>query len=155
MSESSNWLYHDHRKCEALLSECQEAVEREDWPFAKRLFDELVTHLKLHMLMEEEVLFPAYEEMMDAPRGPTAALRQEHDKIVRLLRDLSTVLKTKRSEHFLESLAPLEAVMSQHHDKEEDIFLPMAGHVLLGKREEISKRLKEFAAKGGSGESES
>ena len=147
MAQSSNWLYHDHRRCEALLSECQDAVEREDWRVGGQLFDELVTHLKLNILAEEKVLFPAYEAMMDVPRGLTAALRQEHDDIVRLLCDLSTVLKTKCSEHFLDSLVPFKAAMTQHHDREEDGFRAIAGHVLLGKREEISNRLKAFAAK--------
>ena len=47
-------------------------------------------------------------------------------------------------ESFEDALAPLEKVLGEHHEKEEDIFLPMAGHALLEKREEVMDRLKRF-----------
>jgi hemerythrin-like domain-containing protein len=34
--------------------------------------------------------------------------------------------------------------MTKHHEKEEEIFLPMAGHALLAQQDEIKRRLKEF-----------
>ncbi len=58
--------------------------------------------------MEEEILYPAYEAAVNTPHDPTQALRDEHTEIVRLLRDLSHVLKTNDSELFLASLLPLE-----------------------------------------------
>ena len=144
MSSESDWLHHDHRVFEASLAECEAAAEQEDWKAVRRLFDSLVARLKSHMRMEEEVLYPAYENLADVSHGPTLALRKEHDEIVRLVRDVSHVLGTNNSERFLEALAPLDRVMMTHHDKEEEIFLPMAGHALLEKREEILQKLKEL-----------
>lgn len=144
MSDNADWLHHDHVDYEALLLDCQTAAEQEDWRAVKRLFEELVDRVRLHMAMEEEVLYPAYEEAMDTPQGPTAALRQEHDEIYRLLRDLSRVLVANDSDIFLESLLPLEKVMTKHHEKEEEIFLPMAGHALLARQDEIQRRLKDL-----------
>ena len=144
MNEDTNWLTHDHAEYEAILYDCQSAAEQEDWKTATRLFRELVSHIKLHMHMEEEVLYPAYEQTMNAPQGPTLALREEHDEIYRLLRDLSHVIKTNDSHLFLESLLPLEKVLFKHHEKEEEIFLPMASFVLLSQRDEIMRRLKVF-----------
>jgi hypothetical protein len=34
--------------------------------------------------------------------------------------------------------------MIKHHEKEEDIFLPMASHILDARREEISQQLADF-----------
>jgi hypothetical protein len=34
--------------------------------------------------------------------------------------------------------------MIKHHEKEEDIFLPMASHILSESREELSRKLAEF-----------
>lgn len=144
---SLNWLNHDHLDYEVLLQDCQVAAEQEDWRGVKQLFEELVARLKVHMLMEEEILYPAYETIMNTPQAPTQALRDEHSEIVRLLRDLSYVLKTNDSDLFLESLIPLEGVMIKHHEKEEEIFLPMAGHVLLTQRDEITRKLKSFDPK--------
>ena len=144
MNSSSNWLIHEHSLYEHLLSECMEAVEIEDWTTVDSLFKRLITHLKRHMGLEEEILYPAYEAATHAPQGPTGALREEHDHIVRLVTDMVRVIKTRDSDHVLECLAHLERQMIKHHEKEEDIFLPMASHILDAKREEISQQLAEF-----------
>jgi hemerythrin-like domain-containing protein len=146
MSGTDNWLEHEHSLYENLLSQCQDAVESEEWGTADLLFKELVTSLKRHMALEEEVLYPAYESTPHAPQGPTQALRAEHDQIVRLISDMARVIKSRGSEHVLECLLQLEKQMIKHHEKEEDIFLPMASHILDAKREEISRKLADIDA---------
>ena len=144
MSGSDNWLVHEHSLYEDLLSRCLDAVEIEDWGSADLVFGELVTHLKRHMALEEEVLYATYEAAVEAPQGPTKALREEHDLIVRLVRDMVRVIKTRDSDYVLECLIHLEKQMIKHHEKEEDIFLPMASHILDDRREEISQQLADF-----------
>ena len=144
MSGSDNWLVHEHSLYEDLLTRCQDAAEIEDWSSADLVFRELVTHLKRHMALEEEVLYPAYETAVEAPQGPTTALREEHDQIVRLVQDMLRVIKTRDSDYVLECLVHLEKQMIKHHEKEEDIFLPMASHILDARREEISQQLADF-----------
>ncbi|MGD2112052.1 MAG: hemerythrin domain-containing protein [Gammaproteobacteria bacterium] len=146
MKNKDNWLLHEHLLYENLLSRCQYAVEIEDWEDANLAFEELVRQLAQHMSLEEEVLYPAYESTPHAPQGPTQALRMEHDQITRLVRDMQRVIKTRNAEHVLECLTHLEYQLIKHHEKEEDIFLPMASHILQDKREEISRRLADFAA---------
>ena len=146
MSSSDNWLVHEHSLYEGLLSRCQDAVEIENWAGADIVFRELVTHLKRHMALEEEVLYSAYEAAVEAPQGPTKALREEHDQIVRLVRDMVRVIKTRDSDYVLECLVHLEKQMIKHHEKEEDIFLPMAGHILHASHDEVLRRLDEFDA---------
>ena len=144
MNSTDNWLIHEHSLYENLISRCEEAIEIEDWGTADLLFNKMVSHLKRHMAVEEEVLYPAYEAATHAPQGPTGALREEHDHIVRLIMDMVRVIKTRDSDYVLECLAHLEKQMIKHHEKEEDIFLPMASHILDAKREEISRQLAEF-----------
>jgi hypothetical protein len=38
----------------------------------------------------------------------------------------------------------LESLMIKHHEKEEDIFLPMASHILNTSRDELLLKLSEF-----------
>jgi iron-sulfur cluster repair protein YtfE (RIC family) len=149
MADGTNWLHHDHRRYESVLDDCRVAAEQEDWKRVRRLFDELVSHLKLHMRMEERVVYPAYDEAQGADRAVTEAMRGEHDEVVRLLRDLSWILKTNDSEHFLESLQPLKEAMARHHHNEEQTFLPVAAHALLGRREEITRKLEAFGEEQG------
>jgi hemerythrin-like domain-containing protein len=146
MTNPDNWLVHEHSLYEGLLCQCQDAVEMEDWGTVDRVFNELVTHLKWHMALEEEVLYPAYEASPHAPQGPTAALREEHSAIVRLIRDMGRIINTRDSEHVLSGLTYLEFQMVKHHEKEEDIFLPMASHMLNTSRDELLRKLSEFDA---------
>ena len=144
MNSTDNWLVHEHSLYEDLLTECHDAVENEDWEGVNLIFSQLVMHLKRHIALEEEVLYPAYESAPHAPQGPTMALREEHSTIIRLLQDMAPVIRTRDSEHLLECLAHLENQMIKHHEKEEDIFLPMASLILNSRRDELSSRLKQF-----------
>jgi hemerythrin-like domain-containing protein len=144
MNSTDNWLVHEHSLYEDLLTECHDAVENEDWEGVNLIFSQLVMHLKRHIALEEEVLYPAYESAPHAPQGPTTALREEHSTIIRLLQDMAPVIRTRDSEHLLECLAHLENQMIKHHEKEEDIFLPMASQLLNSRRDELSSRLKQF-----------
>jgi len=144
MNSTDNWLVHEHSLYEDLLTECHDAVENEDWEGANLIFNQLVMHLKRHIAMEEEVLYPAYEAAPDAPQGPTTALREEHSTIIRLIEDMVPVIKTRDSEPMLECLAHLENQMIKHHEKEEDIFLPMASHILNSSHDELLSQLKQF-----------
>lgn len=146
MNSTDNWLVHEHSLYEDLLTECHDAVENEDWEGVNLIFNQLVMHLKRHITLEEEVLYPAYESAPHAPQGPTGALRDEHATIIRLIQDMVPVIRTRDSEHLLDCLAHLENRMIKHHEKEEDIFLPMASHILQASHDELLLKLREFDA---------
>lgn len=144
MTRTDSWLVHEHALYENLLSRCRDAAEAEDWGSVDRAIRELATQLERHMTLEEEVLYPAYEASPHAPQGPTRALREEHAAIIRLIQDIARIIGSRDSDAVLESLVQLEYRMITHHEKEEDIFLPMASHILNGSREELLRRLAGF-----------
>jgi iron-sulfur cluster repair protein YtfE (RIC family) len=144
MSEPKNWLVHGHSDFEQLLHESMAAVEKWDWQQAKDLFHELSSQIEKHMAMEDEVLYPAYESFADLPQEPIRALKDEHEKINQLVGDVETVLDTNDSEHVLESMTRFEGILLDHHEKEESIFLPMAGHFLEPLKETLLERMREF-----------
>ena len=144
MNDAQNWLLHDHRAYEELLLEFKGSAAGGDWDAADRQLHDLISLLKGHFLMEEEVLFPAYEDLVDAPEGPTTNLRADHITIRNLLKELAEALRSRRSKAISEGLQALDAIMANHHEKEEEIFLPMAGHALLKSRDEIMNELKKY-----------
>lgn len=146
MNSDDNWLVHDHSVYEDILFKCQDFVESGEWEEAKRAFNELVDHLKGHMAMEEEVLYPAYENRVKSRTSPTEILREDHDQLVRLVRDMIQVFRSRDTGHVLDCLSHLERQMITHHEKEEDIFLPMASVILDENKEEIIAQLKRFDA---------
>jgi len=141
MSETLNWMVHDHRKYEAALDECELAAGVNDWKVAIRLFNDFVNDLKLHVRMEDEVLFPLLETEAGIPESVISDLNDEHDTLVRLLNDLAVVIRNKDSDHFEESLVPLKKAMIEHNAHEEAVIRKMGDSPLLAKREEILTRM--------------
>ena len=143
MNNRSNWLVHDHRKYDAALDECELAADTGEWKNAKRLFNDFVADLKLHMQMEDEVLYPLFVEENGDPDGVIAHLSEEHDYLVRLVHDLAYIIKANDFDHFLDSLQPLHEAMKQHNEHEEKVFLNMASQSILMRRDEIIARLQK------------
>ena len=142
MSDSSNWLIHDHRKYEAALKACEIAAGVEEWKEAVQRFEDFVADLRLHMRMEDEVLYPFFKEEVGDPHDEIGELIDEHDKVAQLLRDLAVVIKNKNYDHFEECLEPLYKTLMEHNAHEEAVFSRMSDHALLTRREEILRRLE-------------
>jgi len=146
MNETTNWLVHDHRKYEAALEECEMAAGAGDWKSAIRLFQGFVEDLKVHMRMEDEVLYPAFVEEVEGAADDIADLSDEHDTIARLLHDLAYVIKRNDMDHFEDSLQPLYQAMTLHNEHEEQVLLGMGKDSLLTRKDEILARLKRMGA---------
>ena len=149
MNETSNWLLHDHRKYDALLTECEMAAGMADWKDTVHLFNEFVADLKLHMQMEDEVLYPFFEEEVSDAADKIAVLYEEHENLVRLLRDMVSVIKTKNIELFTESVLLLHGAMNKHNYHEEVVFQCLGENSLLTRRDEIMARLHALKEKEG------
>lgn len=148
MVDTANWLVHDHNKYEAALEECEMAAGAGDWREAVRLFNDFVEGLKLHMRMEDEVLYPAFVEAVAGSAGEIAELSEEHELIVSLLRDLVYVIKRNDMDHFEDSLFPLYQALSRHNEHEEEVFLGGGNDALLLRRDEIMAQLKSLGSAG-------
>ncbi len=144
MKSAEHWLVHDHTRIEFLLGELADACETQNWQIMKRSLKELIKQLKYHMAQEEEVLFPAYDERTGPPHMPTLLLRKEHRDVIKILTELSSVLKVEDLAAAQKLLPELQTAMLQHHEKEEHVFLPMASHILCENREELSRALEDF-----------
>ena len=146
---SDNWLVHDHHQYDAALDDCEMAADVGEWKKAKDLFQKFVADLKLHMQMEDEVLYPLFIEENGDPDGVIAHLSEEHDYLVHLVSDLAYIIKSNDFDHFLDCLEPLHKAMNQHNDHEEKVFLNMANQSILMRREEIVERLNAVHDKPG------
>ena len=144
MKSAEHWLVHEHTVFEVLLSKFRDLVETESWDVIGVTLNDLIKSLDFHMGQEEEVLYPAYDAKTGPPYQPTSSLREDHDQIVELVREIVDSVKEKDLECTIRSFSFLEALMIKHHQIEEDIFLPMASHILFGEREALSVKLNEY-----------
>ena len=141
MNNTSNWLVHDHEQYDDMLNRCEVAAETGEWKKAKDLFQNFISDLKLHMQMEDEVLYPLFIADNGDPDGVITHLSEEHDYLAHLIHDLSYIIKNDDFDHFLDSLEPLHKAMKQHNEHEEKVFLNMANPSILLRRDEIIERL--------------
>lgn len=144
MNTTDNWLVHDHRKYEAALREVELAAGAGQWEEAERLFREFVDDFKLHMRIEDEVLYPMFRESVAESGEDIDSLTEDHNDIARLLHDLAYVLRHREYEHFEDSLAPLYQMMLDHDAYEEEVFSRFGEHSLLARRDEAVARLNRM-----------
>jgi regulator of cell morphogenesis and NO signaling len=115
---------HDHDRLDQLLNTYRQ-LKRIDFARAKEAFREFKFGLQRHIIWEETVLFPLFEEktgMRD--RGPTAVTRAEHREIGQRLEALHAKVRAKDADSSREEEELLQA-LAAHNQKEENVLYPM------------------------------
>lgn len=141
-------LTADHRRLDAVLADVKQEVKDQDLARARSLFAGFRRGLERHILVEEEVLFPAFEHHTGAREGgPTAVMRAEHAEIRRLMADVAGALEAAEGPPATTTpLAELTAILYAHNGKEERILYPMSDRALAEDepaRHEIARRMRE------------
>lgn len=150
MSDSPNWLVHDHRKYDEALQQCELAAGAGAWREAIAQYQTFLDDLKLHMQMEDDVIYPLLEALGGEAAEEAAALRDEHEALERLLQDLSSIIRTRDYDHFLDSLVPLHEAMRRHNAHEEEAFQRLGNEqALLTQRDAALARLRALEAERG------
>jgi len=54
------YLTEEHRKCDQVYAEAEQAVVNGDWEAARRFFEDFKEKTLLHFRKEEEILFPEF-----------------------------------------------------------------------------------------------
>lgn len=127
MSQAMMSLVKQHLECDDQLNRVEAALHKEDWASAGRnfrLFDEQLEH---HFHLEEERLFPAFEQATGMTNGPTVVMRGEHAEIRALRDQAASEIEAQALQSALSTLDTLNVLIQQHNVKEENILYPMCG----------------------------
>ena len=140
------YLGWDHDRLEDLFAGFRESLMAGRREEARNSFEEFRTGLHHHIHMEEEVLFPAFEQATRmGPQGPTAVMRQEHREIERLLAELARGLSDPPGNATqLERLhGELHRVLGEHNAKEEHVVYPLTDrHHLPTDRDALIRKMQ-------------
>ncbi len=142
MESIQEHLKTDHRRCDGFFVEAEQLVADGNWQAAEEGFKTFHQAMEHHFTMEEEVLFPDFEEASGSPAGPSQVMRMEHQQIRELLGDMAQAMSEKDGEAFLGAAETLLILMQQHNAKEEQILYPMCDDLLGSKREEVLSRME-------------
>lgn len=140
----AEYLQQDHRRLDGLLDEAIALVRGGDFARARGFFKEFVDGLRRHIRMEEEVLFPAFEQATGMHGfGPTQVMRLEHLEITAILDALARSLEVEDGKDFDERVGRLHVVLGDHNRKEELVVYPQTDQSLPdGHREELIRRMQ-------------
>lgn len=140
-TQSINQHYtEDHQRLDDLFHEFLNS-KASDHRAAENSFDEFKAGLERHIVWEEEILFPAFEQKIGHLQGgPTAVMRMEHREIRKYLDAIARKL-TEQNVHTDDDEMRLEAVLSAHNHKEEGILYPMMDRV-FGEQERAAMFLE-------------
>jgi hemerythrin-like domain-containing protein len=130
MSTILEFLATDHRACDELFASAEDAAGNHNWDSARRLFDNFQAAMAHHLAMEENVLFPAFEERTGMRGGPTQVMRMEHEQMRALIADMAAAAQAGNESAYLGASETLNMLMQQHNLKEENMLYPMSDNAL-------------------------
>ena len=81
MENLGTYLTDDHERCDALLRSTQQFVGAANWADARRAIGAFQYALERHFLIEERILYPAFEVALGHATSPTVQMRAEHLRI--------------------------------------------------------------------------
>jgi hemerythrin-like domain-containing protein/uncharacterized protein (DUF2249 family) len=132
----ASFLGADHQRLTELWDEAMGAIERSDAQTVRDLLGQFIFGLRRHIRLEEEVAFPAFEQVSGMPQGagPTAMMRMEHQEIKAILEAIEKGLGSADCAGVTQAIDsqpthPMD-VLGSHDDKEENILYPMIDRFL-------------------------
>jgi iron-sulfur cluster repair protein YtfE (RIC family) len=144
MDNITTYLSADHKRCDELFAEAESSVTERDWAAADNIFAMFREAIEQHFVMEERVLFPAFEQQTGHTSGPTAVMRTDHAHMRELLADMARALEYRQQDDYLGHSDTLNIMIQQHNMKEEGILYPMTDNMLRDSRVEILDAMQTF-----------
>ncbi len=134
----------DHDRLDALFTTFQEQ-KRQDVAKAKEAFAAFKFGLQRHIVWEEDVLFPKWEENSGmAEGGPTQVMRTEHRIIGDCLEAIHRKVQAQDPESDRDEQLLLD-ILKSHNMKEERILYPSIDQVISDQeRAELYQAMKDI-----------
>ena len=146
MDTVSSYMTSDHHRCDELFALAEEAVSGQNWHQIDTVLQTFLESMHHHFKMEEEVLFPAFENRTGMTMGPTEMMRMEHIQMRELFEAMNDAVKHKDKDEFLGQAETLLVVMQQHNMKEEQMLYLMADRALAEQMDVVLQQLRDVDA---------
>ncbi len=146
MSTIVEFMSKNHRHCDEVLASAEEAVNQKNWDKGTELTGSFLEAIEHHLAMEEQVLFPAFEERTGMTMGPTMMMRQEHEQMRNLFQQIRSALESQEQADYLDSTETLLILIQQHNMKEEGILYPMCDEHLRADADRLISAMEQVAA---------
>lgn len=146
MQNMGRYLTQDHALCDALFRKAQHAVGNADWRQARQAMAAFQHALERHMLIEERILYPAFERAIGRAVSPTEAMRSDHLRIRAIAQRLSDAVAASDMDGFVTHAEALLLLQHQHSEREEGVLYPMIERVLAHNSGEVLDAMRAYGA---------
>jgi len=141
----TEFFEQDHRDCDARWVDVEELLDTADIEVARSAWQKYRKAMHRHLLMEEEVLFPAFDAKSEMAAGsPVAALKLEHQQMRGFLEQIGVAIEAGNAEEAMDIGDNLLILIQHHNDREEGMLYPMAENLLSGDWEDLAVILEEY-----------
>src|SRR5512132_976181 len=134
-SGSMEPIAEEHRRCDLLLAAAEQALECGEWTAFRARIVELRTALTAHFALEEEELFPDFEQRTGV-REPIADLCLQHRRMREILDALASASAAHDPGGCRAELGAFGLLYRQHKEIEESVLYPALARI----REAIARR---------------
>ena len=142
MTTIRSYMTDDHRHCDDLFAEAEQAVGKGNLDLAQATFGHFRSAVLAHFNTEEKTLFPTFEAKTGMTMGPTQVMRMEHVQMRALMDEAADALKAGKTEDYLGLADTLLIMVQQHNMKEENMLYPMCDQHLSAELPAILERLE-------------
>ncbi|MBS1129940.1 MAG: Hemerythrin cation binding region [Proteobacteria bacterium] len=142
MTTIRSYMTDDHRHCDDLFAEAEQAVGKGNLDLAQATFGHFHSAVLAHFNTEETTLFPTFEAKTGMTMGPTQVMRMEHGQMRALMEEAADALKAGKTEDYLGLADTLLIMVQQHNMKEENMLYPMCDQHLSAELPAILERLE-------------
>jgi len=126
----SNYMKDEHRECDTLFAQAEEAVSLGEWEVAEDKFLAFSNEILTHFKREEDELFPAFEESTGSTQGPTMVMKYEHEQVKGLIGKMASSLESRDEDSYLSLAESMMILLQQHNMKEEQMLYAMCDRSL-------------------------
>ncbi len=116
------FMTKDHKDCDQFFATAENAASQGNWDTTYQAFNAFIQVMERHFGVEEEALFPAFEEATGILAGPTEMMRMEHQQMRNLFTEMREAVEQQDTEDYLGAAETLLIMMQQHNMKEEQIL---------------------------------
>lgn len=140
----AGYFEQDHDRLDALFQSFQ-TVKRRDFAKAKEAFKEFKFGLQRHIVWEEDLLFPLWEEKTGMSEGgPTFVMRAEHRQIGAQLEAIHQKVADQNPDSDREEQALLD-LLGAHNLKEERVLYPAIDQVTTqAERDAVYQKMEQI-----------
>lgn len=136
----NQFMTADHRDCDEQFAQLENIVDQSNFEEAKAMFETFHTHMLKHLDMEEQVIFPQYQNCEGGHCDPTPVMINEHNQMRSIFTQMKDALDANDKEKFLGQSETLLFTMQQHNMKEEQMMYNLADQALNS--EDIINQMK-------------